>query len=184
MSAHSLVRLRVLGRKNLSRPETPAPYRQRRPTTSESDVRLSCSDRDGQRKWPCLACPRAAAHIWGNGALILQRVQEYHIAPPGLTAKRPRKSSIFSRKSAVSPSCPQLQTGFVRSRSVYRCISRRFSSKWTKLHDHGNGSPSLGPSFCRSRNNTVPTEYLGTMERAAPPFNSPLVCGARCTLIQ
>ena len=72
------------------------PYRQKCPTTSNSDVRLSCSNQECWRNRPCVASPRAAALLWGKGALIRQRVTEYHNAPPGLTAKYRRKSSIFS----------------------------------------------------------------------------------------
>ena len=43
------------------------------------------------------AGPGAAALLWGSRAHVLQRVQEYHIAPSGITAKSQQKSSIFLR---------------------------------------------------------------------------------------
>jgi hypothetical protein len=89
----------------------------KRPTTSWSDVRLKCSDQDVERSWPRLACPRAAAHIWGMGTHILQRVQEYHSAPPGLTAKPLRKSSIFT--------CPRGVAGNPTVPLLYRDVSGR-----------------------------------------------------------
>jgi hypothetical protein len=104
------------------------PYRRVCPTTSESDVRLSCSDQDLQRSRPSLACPRAAALMWGSRAQIPQRVPEYHNAPPGLTAKLSQKSSIFSRVACCPPSPPSLRARFVRTCCVYRCVSRRFGS--------------------------------------------------------
>lgn len=134
MLAHNSVRWRLRPRKNLG---SRRPYRQKRPTTSGSDVRLSCSDRDHVRSGPRLARPGAAARFWGIGARVLQRVPEYHIAPPGLTAKRPRKSSIFSRALCRRSGPPIGHAGLVRSCSVYRCISGRFSSNWAELHDHG-----------------------------------------------
>ena len=95
------------------------PYRQKCPTTSNSDVRLSCSNQECWRYRPCVASPRAAALLWGNGALIRQRVIEYHNAPPGLTAKYRPKSSIFSAGScchSVPPSFRQV------SRAVFMYI--------------------------------------------------------------
>jgi hypothetical protein len=103
------------------------PYRQKCPTTSDSDVRLSCSNQECWRNRPCVASPRAAALLWGNGALILQRVTEYHNAPPGLTAKSRRKSSIFSPGRAATPS-RQNSAGALCGRLLYRCNFRAFSS--------------------------------------------------------
>ena len=80
------------------------------------------------RNWPGLASPGAAAHLWGSRTHVLQRVVEYHSEPPGLTAKRPHKSSIFcGRVSFVRP-VPNSWTGSARSRCVYRCNWRQFSS--------------------------------------------------------
>ena len=123
MLTHSYVRYRLRTEKYFS---SRNPHRQMCPTTSESDVRLSCSDRDHVRSGPKLARPRAIAHFWGSGARVLQRVQEYHNAPPGLTAKSPRKSSIFSRL----PCCrPVPFPGSCGLAYIYRCSKGRFSSE-------------------------------------------------------
>lgn len=71
-----------------------------------------------------LASPGAAALLWGSRTHVLQRVPEYHIAPPGLTAKRPQSSSNFLAAAAgrVRPA-----RGRAVLTHVYRCICGRFS---------------------------------------------------------
>ena len=136
MVAHATMRISAILLKTFFSSQTP--YRQKCPTTSNSDVRLSCSNQECWRNRPCVASPRAAALLWGNGALIRQRVTEYHNAPPGLTAKYRRKSSIFSLRhlpplrSALIPA--DLRAVF----NVYRCISKPFGST------AGRGMPIFG----------------------------------------
>ena len=126
MVAHATMRISAILLKTFFSSQTP--YRQKCPTTSNSDVRLSCSNQECWRNRPCVASPRAAALLWGNGALIRQRVTEYHNAPPGLTAKYRRKSSIFSLRHLPSLRPALIPAGLRAVFNVYRCISCPFGS--------------------------------------------------------